>query len=103
MHSPLRGAIVGYGFIMEKGHAAADRERMARAADVEIVAVADVCQERRELAVAQFPGARIYADHAALMEAEAGNLDFVDVATPPAAHAAVARAALGAGLHVLCE
>jgi predicted dehydrogenase len=38
-----------------------------------------------------------------LLEAEAANLDFVDIATPPAAHATVARAALERGLHVLCE
>ena len=31
------------------------------------------------------------------------NLDFVDIATPPSTHAALATAALGRGLHVLCE
>ena len=103
MKTPLRGAIVGFGFIMEKGHAAAYRQRMAGARDVEIVAIADVCESRREAAAAQFPGARIYADHEVMLAAEAGKLDFVDVATPPAAHAAVAEAALEHGLHVLCE
>ena len=39
----LRGAIVGYGFIMEKGHAAAYRDR----GDVEIVAIADISADRR--------------------------------------------------------
>jgi predicted dehydrogenase len=38
-----------------------------------------------------------------MLHAEAGNLDFVDIATPPAEHAAVTRAALSRGLHVLCE
>ncbi len=109
MKKTLRGAIVGYGFIMEKGHVAAYRERMAQArpgvrdADVEIVAVADISARRRELAAAQLPGARLYADTLAMLEAEAGNLDFVDIATPPAEHADVARAALSRGLHVLCE
>ena len=102
---PLRGAIVGYGFIMEKGHVAAYRERARAAdgADVQIVAVADVSERRRELAMAQLPGIRAYGDVRALLDAEAGNLDFVDVATPPAEHAFVARAALQRGLHVLCE
>ena len=27
MKKPLRGAMIGYGFIMEKGHAAAYRQR----------------------------------------------------------------------------
>jgi len=49
------------------------------------------------------PRARIYASHTELLRAEAGNVDFVDIATPPYAHAEVAHAALGAGLHVLCE
>jgi predicted dehydrogenase len=99
----LRGAIVGYGFIMEKGHAAAYRQRAEELRDVEIVAVADVSEARRELARRHFPGARVYDSHEALLAAEQGNLDFVDVATPPADHAAVAHAALDRGLHVLCE
>jgi predicted dehydrogenase len=109
MKKPLRGAVIGYGFIMEKGHAAAYLERQARARaegrepDVEIVALADVCRERRGLAAQHFPGLRTYGDFLELLDAEADNLDFVDIATPPAKHAAVARAALGRGLHVLCE
>src|SRR6516162_5617752 len=98
MHK-LRGAIVGYGFIMQKGHAAGYRQR----ADVDVVAIADVAEERRAAARADWPQARIYDDHQALLVAEAGRLDFVDVATPPADHAAVTLAALERGLHVLCE
>src|SRR5947209_1462615 len=100
----LRGALIGYGFIMEKGHAAAYRARAEHdAGDVEIVAIADVSPERRAAAQAAWPQARVYADHHALLDAEAGRLDFVDVATPPSDHAAVALEALGRGLHVLCE
>jgi len=40
----LRGAVVGYGFIMDKGHAAGYRQR----ADVEIVAIADVSRNTPE-------------------------------------------------------
>lgn len=109
MKKPLRGALIGYGFIMEKGHVAAYRERSSEArapgrdADVRIVAVADVSEQRRQLAAAQLPGVRVYSDHRTLLETEAATLDFVDIATPPAEHAMVARAALGRGLHVLCE
>src|SRR5262245_29803976 len=98
----LRGAVVGYGFIMDKGHAAAYRQR----ADVEITAIADISPDRRAAAAAAWPQARIYADHAALLaaeQAEDAQLDFVDIATPPSDHAAIAHAALDAGLHVLCE
>ncbi|HEY4185325.1 MAG TPA: Gfo/Idh/MocA family oxidoreductase [Polyangia bacterium] len=115
MKTPLRGALIGYGFIMEKGHGAAYRQRMqgtwrgqnsgdvSDASDVRIVAVADISEARRRLAVEHLPGVRVYADHVAMLDAEAGNLDFVDIATPPAEHAAVTREALSRGLHVLCE
>jgi len=113
MNKPLRGALVGYGFIMEKGHGAAYRQRLQggsawnadgrREPDVQIVAVADINQARRRLVQEHFPGVRVYPDYMALLEAEAANLDFVDVATPPAEHAAVSCAALARGLHVLCE
>ncbi|HVR62931.1 MAG TPA: Gfo/Idh/MocA family oxidoreductase [Polyangia bacterium] len=107
MKKSLRGAIIGYGFIMEKGHAAGYRQRAATAggddaADVRITAVADVSPARRALAQQQLPGVRVYPDHASLLAAER-DLDFADIATPPSEHAAVAHAALDAGLHVLCE
>ena len=99
----LRGALVVYGFIMERGHAAGYRERALTSNDVEIVAVADVSETRRELARRHFPGVRVYADHRALLAAEHGEVDFCDVATPPSDHAEVTHAALEHGLHVLCE
>ena len=99
MKKKLRGAIVGYGFIMDKGHAAGYRQR----ADVEVVAIADISADRRAAAAAAWPDARLYSDHGSLLAAETGNLYFVDIATPPSDHAEVAHAALDAGLHVLCE
>ncbi|MEP6764526.1 MAG: Gfo/Idh/MocA family oxidoreductase [Gemmatimonadaceae bacterium] len=99
----LRGALIGFGFIMERGHAAAYRRRAETQYDVEIVAIADICKARREEARIAFPLARIYDSHTALLFAEARTLDFVDIATPPASHAAIAMAALDAGVHVLCE
>src|SRR5579862_3775183 len=99
----LRGALVGYGFIMERGHAAGYRARARGVGDVEIVAVADVSEARRELARRHFPGVRVYADHRALLAAEHEEVDFCDVATPPSDHAEVTHAALDRGLHVLCE
>src|SRR6476659_6345963 len=98
MHK-FRGAVVGYGFIMDKGHAAGYRQR----ADVDIVAIADISADRRAAAATAWPQARIYADHASLLAAEAGSLDFIDIATPPSDHAVITHAALDAGLHVLCE
>jgi predicted dehydrogenase len=70
---------------------------------VEIIALADICEARRQAAHTQFPDARIYPDHRSLLAAEADKLDFVDIATPPAHHAEIAHAAFDRGLHVLCE
>jgi predicted dehydrogenase len=99
----LRGAVIGYGFISGKGHIPAYQERARTLGDVEITAVADICEARRALAAENLPGARIYTDATALLEGEKGRLDFVDISTPPCDHASIALAAFQRGLHVLCE
>jgi predicted dehydrogenase len=100
----LKGAVIGYGFISGKGHVPAYLERAkAKDADVEIVAVADICEARRALVNEALPQARVYSDYKALLQAEAPGLDFVDISTPPCDHAAIAHAAFDQGLHVLCE
>jgi predicted dehydrogenase len=94
-----RGAIVGFGFIAENGHLPA----YAASNELEIVAVADVSPERRVAAHRALPNARIFEDHRALLAHQGASLDFIDVTTPPYAHATVVAAALEYGLHVLCE
>ena len=103
MKRPLRGAIVGYGFIAGQGHAPTYAKHMGNGRAVEITAIADICEARRQVAHEMFPAARVYPDHASLLVAEADALDFLDIATPPVHHAEIAHAALGRGLHVLCE
>jgi predicted dehydrogenase len=102
MATTLRGALIGFGFIGEKGHLPAYLNN-GEAGDFVITAIADVCEARRELARKMVPHARIYDDARSLLAAEANKLDFVDIATPPCDHAAIAHAALSRGLHVLCE
>src|SRR5690349_17323060 len=58
MSKDRQGAIVGFGFIAEKGHLPAYLARR----DFAVVAVADVCAARRELARKLLPQARIYED-----------------------------------------
>lgn len=94
-----RGGLVGFGVIAETGHLPA----YAGCDDLSIVAVADICPARREAAQRAMPQARIYDSHEALLASEARDLDFLDVTTPPYAHAEIARAALASGLHVMCE
>lgn len=96
--SKFRGAIVGFGFISGKGHFPAYAER----ADTEIVAIADICPARRELALSQNPNLRVYDSAEKLLETER-ELDFVDISTPPVDHFRIAKLALDKGLHVLCE
>jgi predicted dehydrogenase len=103
MERPLRGALVGFGFIAGQGHAPTYARHMGNGRAVEIVAVADICEARRQEAHAKFPDARIYADYGSMLAAEAGKIDFVDIATPPAHHAEITHAAFDRGLHVLCE
>src|SRR4051812_5193218 len=107
IHSPssgksLKGAVIGYGFISGKGHIPAYLDRASKQNDVEIIAVADICEARRSRTQEALPKARIYSDYRALLQAESKNLDFVDISTPPCDHAAIAHAAFDHGLHVLC-
>ena len=46
---------------------------------------------------------RIYSDWRSLIAAEKGRIDFVAVCTPNDSHYPIAKAALEAGLHVMCE
>lgn len=93
----LRGAILGFGNVARHGHLPG----WARRPDVAIVAIADPQPARRAEAAALLPGVRVYASAHALLEAE--ELDFADVCAPPSSHAPVVLAALGRGVHVLCE
>ena len=103
MATTLKGAVIGYGFIASTGHVPAYLERRRSKGDVEIIAVADLCGARREAAAEALPEAGIYEDFRDLLEREAPRLDFVDICTPPAMHAEIARQAFARGLHVLCE
>ena len=93
----LKGAILGVGNVALHGHLPGWKER----GDVEIVAAADARPDRLDLLAETLPSARRYDSAEELLSRE--TLDFVDVCTPPATHATLARAALERALHVLCE
>lgn len=92
-----RGALVGFGHVAVHGHLPA----WQRQQDFRIVAVCDADRARLALAKELLPQARVYEDLPDLLAQE--RIDFVDIATPPALHAAQVEAAASAGLHVLCE
>ncbi len=97
MAMSLRGAISGFGEVAAQAHLAGWRTRP----DVSIVAVHDPVAERRHQAIRLIRNVRVYDDLELMLDGE--RLDFVDIASPPAFHAATARMALEAGVHVLVE
>ncbi len=95
--SKLRGAIIGFGNIAEKGH----WPTYAATSDVEMVAMMDPSPARQSAAKVLSPTIRCYTSVDDLWRAE--KLDFVDICTPPASHTPLALQALEHDCHVLCE
>lgn len=93
----LKGAIVGFGDVARHGHWPA----YAGFRDVAIVAVVDRTAERRAVAAALPSGPATFASLAEL--AASTPVDFVDICTPPALHAAPVLDAVDRGWHVVCE
>ena len=93
----LRGAILGAGNVALRGHLPGWLARE----DVAIVAAADPRPEARAALAERVPNLRAYETSEELLSRE--PLDFADICAPPAMHAALIRAALEKGLHVLCE
>jgi predicted dehydrogenase len=93
----VKGAIVGFGEVAERGHWPA----YAASRELSIVAVVERTAERRRVAESLSSGVRTYETLDGLAAAE--SIDFVDICTPPAFHAAPMLAAIERGWHVVCE
>lgn len=93
----LRGAISGFGEVAAQAHLAGWLTRQ----DVTIVAIHDPIAARRHAAINLVRNVRVYDDLELMLAGEA--LDFLDIASPPAFHAAGARMALEMGVNVLVE
>ena len=94
----LRVGLAGYGLAGSVFHA----PLIAATAGLRLASIATSNHERAAAAHRDFPGATIVPDAAALV-AGASDLDLLVVATPNATHAAVAGAALDAGLDVVVD
>ena len=93
----LRGAIVGFGNMAERGHLPGWlKERR-----ISLEAVCEPTPQRRRRAKQLLPSVRIYRSPEELFARE--SLDFVDICTPPPSHAELMVDALRQGVHVLCE
>jgi predicted dehydrogenase len=93
----LRGVISGFGEVAARAHLPGWLSRPG----VSIVAIQDPVAERRHLALRLIKNVRVYDSLELMLDGEAP--DFVDVASPPALHAAAVCASLQSGAHVLCE
>ncbi|MFA5975419.1 MAG: Gfo/Idh/MocA family oxidoreductase [Elusimicrobiota bacterium] len=93
----LQGALIGFGNIAEFGH----WPTYVKAGNCDIVAVVEPSSTRQAAAKACQPAIHVYSTVEELFRTE--KLDFVDICTPPASHAALAQRALENGCHVLCE
>jgi predicted dehydrogenase len=94
-HGPLRVAVAGTGFIgVVHAHA-------ARRAGARLVGVAASSAQRAREAAQALGAERGFADAESLVTA--ADVDVVHICTPNHLHAPLARAALAAGKHVICE
>ncbi|MBL8269898.1 Gfo/Idh/MocA family protein [Steroidobacter sp.] len=95
MSNPLRAAIIGTGFIGQV------HVRSARLAGAEVVGVAASNPERSAAAAKSLNVPRAFAS--GLEAARDKDVDVIHICTPNSLHAEVAKAALEAGKHVVCE
>jgi predicted dehydrogenase len=93
----IRGAIAGFGQVAARAHLAGWLTRPA----INVGVIFDPVAERRQEAFRLIRGARVYDDLELMLDGEA--LDFIDIASPPAMHADLARMALEAGANVIVE
>lgn len=95
MADRLRAAIAGVGFIGPV------HLRAARRAGADVVAIAGRERGRAAAAAAALGVGRVFDSAAEL--ARAADVDVVHICTPNAQHAELARIAIDAGKHVICE
>jgi predicted dehydrogenase len=95
IRTPVRAAIIGTGFI------AGVHARAVRAAGGNVVAVLGSSPARTADGVAVMGAGRGAGDLGELLAAT--DVDVVHVCTPNSTHTEMARAALAAGKHVVCE
>lgn len=93
---PLRGALVGCGFV-SRHHL----EGWSRVPRVRLVALCDRDPVRLEQGGAFWPDAAPFTDAAQMLDAV--PLDFVEVCTGPEAHRALVELAAKHRVHVLCQ
>ncbi len=95
----VRLGLIGCG-----GRAGSHMESFEKFSDVEVVAVADPIEERRNAAAKRFGCNRVYKNHTELYDnVGVGELDAVIIAVEPTAHTDIEERAIEAGFHFIVE
>jgi predicted dehydrogenase len=92
---PVRIGLIGAGYWGPN-----IARNFVEASQCDLVAVADLDEERLARIQSRFPGVRITTDYTTLFDM---TLDAVAIATPPATHYRLARECIQRGLHCLIE
>lgn len=92
----LRGVGIGAGYFSHFQY-----EAWSRIPQVDMVAVADLDEEKARAAAEQFGIPRTYTDYREMLERE--QPDFVDIITPPDSHLELCTYAAQHGVHVICQ
>jgi D-apiose dehydrogenase len=93
---PLRGALIGCGFV-----SGFHLDGWSRVAGARLVALCDVNRQRLERASVRVFGATIYTTAADLFATE--DLDFVEICTLPDSHDELVSLAARRGIDILCQ
>ena len=93
---PLRGAVVGCGYV-SRYHL----DAWPRVPRAEIIALCEPDSARLATAAAAMPGAATFSSAEAMFEAT--QLDFIEVCTRPESHEEIVGLAARHGSHVLCQ
>ena len=93
---------VAFAAVGAAGQGASDIEALTRAGG-QLVAFADVDNQRADEAAKRYPDARRFVDYREMLEAVDDRIDAVLVATPDHCHAVAAMAAIKRKKHVYCE
>ena len=96
MKAMLKGALIGCGYIANY-----QMEAWKKIPEVDMVAVCDLVEEKAREMAAKFGVGQTYIDYRKLLDET--TPDFVDIATRPASHFELTRAAAERGIAVLCQ
>jgi predicted dehydrogenase len=91
----LQVGIIGCGYF-----ARFHRDAWARL-PVRVAAICDADRAKAEAAAAEFPGAQVFTNAAAMLEAE--TLDLVDIVTPPETHAELVDLCVARAIPAICQ